>query len=808
MPGDGSQLPPFIPPELELSLPASSSAASAPTVSGTEAALPVGTAAADPSSITDAVPQGQLPAASDDGSTPDLVHTDPAAASGPSTTLAPSNDASTAEKATGATEPSAPEAEPSVVASGTESASAAASDAPAPPTGASLVAGVGHPPAVVSEPSAATAPPAAPEAAATPSVDLSALTSQSDLAAGSVQSGQPEVATQPALPPAPLPPRPPRRKDSAVLDAASGGLDEAGAALAAETDLMRHIRSLRTRLFGLSQPFNPPGGGAQVSSGAAVATGQRAVLATAPRWAHPLMPMPVCVESTRERFDGSRAEQALSAAVAGAAEGEESPRARDLQEALAAEGGAAAHNAAEAAASGLGPAVAPQFLSRAWRALPLFSPLAVCQPAAQGASADGPPMSAFAAAFVRAGSAGVPAGTSALGRVVASAPVAETLMTMLGFPIASMHTRSLLTLGAVQVPSAARTKPSGGAEDPSTTDAAAAPPQADEEPELFLLPVWHPKRLLTSDRWRRSPSDVGASDSMSADACRLPRALPIVYTGLGSGLFLDNAKARLRLQLAEAFGGAETPDAADATAAAPAQRSGGLFADRGHAFVLEMGPLSLELPKGELSGEEALSVGNEDLQAAGLPRGPMLRVVPPQVIADLADRLRRTRAVKAYQAAGGLGPGARSGSPDGVAGSEGSEEGAGPQLSGWRLSKAFSIDTLRRIRRRVVGEAALRAPSPGAGAAAISASEAFTGSPAVGASEPTAVASPGTEQSAPVREGALPEAASAALAAGSPAYVGEPPHASEASVRAAPVADAPYLAPPTDVPGFGPPTRW
>jgi hypothetical protein len=392
--------------------------------------------------------------------------------------------------------------------------------------------------------------------------------------------------------------------------------------------------------------------------------------------------------------------------------------------------------------------------------------------------------------------------------VVASAPVAETLMSMLGFPIASMHTRSLLTLGAVQVPSAARPKPWGGVEDPSTTDAAAAPPQAEEEPELFLLPVWHPKRLLTSDRWRQAPSDIGAAEATSTAASRTPRALPIVYTGLGSGLFLDNAKARLRLQLAEVFGGAEASNAADATAAAaPAQRSGGLFADRGHSLVLEMGPLSLELPKGELSGEEALSVGNEDLQAAGLPRGPMLRVVPPQVIADLVDRLRRTRAVKAYQAAG-PGPSARSGSPDGAAGGEGAGEGAGPQLAGWRLSKAFSIDTLRRIRRRVVGEVALRSPSHGEGAAAVTASEAVAGLPAVEPSQPAAVASPVTEQGGPERPSAVPEAAWATPATGSPAHAGEPPHASEAPVGAAPEADAPYLAPPTDVPGFGPPTRW
>jgi hypothetical protein len=282
-----------------------------------------------------------------------------------------------------------------------------------------------------------------------------------------------------------------------------------------------------------------------------------------------------------------------------------------------------------------------------------------------------------------------------------------------------------------------------------------------------------------------------------------------VYTGLGSGLFLDNAKARLRLQLAEAFGAAEVPDATDATAAAPAHRGGGLFADRGHAFVLEMGPLSLELPKGELSGEEALSVGNEDLQAAGLPRGPMLRVVPPQVIADLADRLRRTRAVKAYQAAGGPGLSARSGSLDGTAGSEGAAEGAGSPPAGWRLSKAFSIDTLRRIRRRVVGEVALRSPSPGEAAAGVSANEASTGLPAVGASQPAIAAPPGTDQSAPVRLGAaVLNAASATPATGKPARAGEPPHASEAAVGVAAVADAPYLAPPTDVPGFGPPTRW
>lgn len=798
--------------------------------------------------------------------------------------------------------------------------------------------------------------------------------------------------------------------------------------LAQETDLARQIRSIRSAWAKLSQPLNPPTAHGLDTAASAASSHRAPILATMPRWYHPLLPMPVAISAAGPESQSPAVDKSAAASAAQQpstrvstkdAEGQAadaSPRARELEEALAS-------GKSDGRAAALPLLQLPQSVSTA---LPLFwlfptggsrsstdsiarasrstAAAPVNRPLSSRERALGPPslpLSAFASTFLGIStSAAADVGASATAsasptdvvwtstaageRLVAPLPVAQTLMSVLGMPAPSSARRPLLTLGAVQLPgrlargqalahhatatgNATDATPvplissapvaaaaagvasaasgtvqdsdgSGPAVDATADARAATGSTADDEADadLVLLPVWHSKRLGSAVAGSHGPRAPAAASLHS------PNALPRVYTGLGSRLFLDAAKARLRLQLADALqpyaaaseedeagsgsGSGRPPSAGSAAAAAAAAHgasaAGGLdgqpskgkvkgkgrfLSDQGHAYVLQFGPpgarVTVELPKafhvpeqpgtdgspsdgqmssatGDASGvsghgatgsaapaggasgwqhdphlqppiapassspsspsspssvsfrdatiaaleameedeRRILEAGDDELQAAGLPKRRMLHVsvVPPAAVAEIAARLRRGRSVGEYPTpapapapASNPTPAAPSApapapapastpapsAPQAPTDTEGSSDGQ-EQPDRWRLSSALSRDTLRRIRQRIIGDSHWGSGGASATRSADTASNRRSEA-ALSPAESEATAAPGSAHMQP-----RTDAEHDAAATGAAGFAG-----STGSTERRHDVDNPQLGPPTDIPGFGPPAR-
>jgi hypothetical protein len=121
---------------------------------------------------------------------------------------------------------------------------------------------------------------------------------------------------------------------------------------------------------------------------------------------------------------------------------------------------------------------------------------------------------------------------------------AETALWCLGKPL-YWNRRPLLTLGIVDLEGVA-------AESAAASDS--PKPAEDANSNAFvhawLLPVWHPKRLLTNAHVAHAPAAAKFSSA------------PAIYSGYGSGQFHKTAGTRLRLRFEDAI-----VERADATVA-------------------------------------------------------------------------------------------------------------------------------------------------------------------------------------------------------------------------------------------------
>jgi len=239
---------------------------------------------------------------------------------------------------------------------------------------------------------------------------------------------------------------------------------------------------------------------------------------------------------------------------------------------------------------------------------------------------------------------------------VADEGQAQTLMFALGAPLRGVQ-RPLLTLGAVQLPTrhgagAAASSAGGGADGAATEDS------------LYLLPVWHRRRLAMPTAASRPPSHGAAT----------------IYNGLGSGVFYANACDRLRCDLAAATA---------ATAAGAAGygsgygSGGGGGSGGGDAVILNAGPPERRVQmvvKNPRFLEEALSYAYGSDEMLGPPPSQIAEVLTPRQLHTAATRLQGSGAVKAY--------------PDGDATRAPPDRG---------LAGRFSGDFLRRVRARILG---------------------------------------------------------------------------------------------------------
>jgi hypothetical protein len=261
-----------------------------------------------------------------------------------------------------------------------------------------------------------------------------------------------------------------------------------------------------------------------------------------------------------------------------------------------------------------------------------------------------------------------------------SAQEAETVAWCLGAS-GRLYERPPITLGVVEVPRPAPVRDavaaSNGSDVASTSqstengretvrdegdDAAASMDNGSSGlgSDLFMLPIWHPKRLYSYARQleatggelpvhRHVAHDAGDLFSGRHHAAK-------VFLGVGSGCFYEGAAARLRRDFEEAV----KPSAAHLSG--PSGSGSNLSVQWEWSDVddfpvpsnairvdLGLGPV-VHLKRGTTEEDESryFSEGDESMQAAGLPRSPMFQIIPPRKLKAAAQRIRSIWGVKIY----------------------------------------------------------------------------------------------------------------------------------------------------------------
>lgn len=302
---------------------------------------------------------------------------------------------------------------------------------------------------------------------------------------------------------------------------------------------------------------------------------------------------------------------------------------------------------------------------------------------------------------------------------------AATLLQVLGAPL-FMFNKPALTLGAVQLPGEHTSQVSDAS---GSADAAAAegvppatPPVADDDVSVYLLPVWHPRRLASV-----CPAPAGSTASSSA------RPPPVLYNGLGAGVFYCTASDRLRAQLdaAAKLSAARSSAAAAAASAAadlppPTEDAGDMVVNVGPAGARRQVALRRG---GFLEAEMSWIFGGDEM--LGLPPSQMPHYISAEERRGMAQHLQQHNAVKAYVSK-------PSATTDGSAASAAAASDGGRKKT---LSGPFSRDFLRRVQQRLLGSPAR--PEPGdAPAAATGAAETVAAAGAAGAAAHAATPEP------------------------------------------------------------------
>lgn len=248
---------------------------------------------------------------------------------------------------------------------------------------------------------------------------------------------------------------------------------------------------------------------------------------------------------------------------------------------------------------------------------------------------------------------------------------AETMLWCLGKSTAAgVFTRVPLSLGAVEVPATSSISSShcGGGDN----DTEPEHQHADASPALSLLPIWRPKRLASYHAFKHHDAAVPSSGAAGGvgdlreqsplQPAKVPSS-PVVYNGLGSGLYLQTATARLRMKLEGAVSKAAHDTAghdgdgsglasSSSTAAAPNVVDVGIGPRRSplHLRVLLRRGTSPEDHDTFLWGN-----GDDTLQAAAPPVSRLTeRVIPSAALVDVAKSLRDQGLWKHYARAGPL----------------------------------------------------------------------------------------------------------------------------------------------------------
>jgi hypothetical protein len=236
-----------------------------------------------------------------------------------------------------------------------------------------------------------------------------------------------------------------------------------------------------------------------------------------------------------------------------------------------------------------------------------------------GAAADAAPFFSLPRVVSSAAASILTQWASSASAAVLDGVHAETMMWCLGRPLVALD-RAPVTLGALELHA------------------------SDGASSARLLPIWRPKRLATPHAAAAAATASPPSSSSSPSPHH-----PSVYTGYGSGLFLEGSKHRLRLQFEEGMAAA-----AAAASAAAAAGSAATAASSGVAVTIGAGSAGLRvvLRRGASPEDEASFLygqWDDALQAAAPPRSRMtVAIVPPAALVDVAQSLRRSRVWKHY----------------------------------------------------------------------------------------------------------------------------------------------------------------
>jgi len=323
-------------------------------------------------------------------------------------------------------------------------------------------------------------------------------------------------------------------------------------------------------------------------------------------------------------------------------------------------------------------------------------------------------------------------------RAAPDAPVvdpcqAETALWCLGFPLAwptvlgrragehprgsnegllpaVARTRPLVTLGTVQL----RDGGGGGGDDTSGGGGGGG-----SGGRAHFVPVWRPRRLTTplthEARWPQvhdhthhhhhsrgaNGSDAVPSETLGGGGETAPRtasppqppiavvpwvvsrsgATPLVYDGLGSGVWFGAALARKR---------AELEDAAAAAAVAM---------DPPHHHHGSATPSAAVYAPATFAGAVGADEEGETLPFAGRTVSALISALTPQRVRELARRIRDRRLVKVYEAASDSQPQQQRGSEGG----DWPDRSGGASLPSSSPAAPAADRLMSRVRRRVIG---------------------------------------------------------------------------------------------------------
>ena len=209
----------------------------------------------------------------------------------------------------------------------------------------------------------------------------------------------------------------------------------------------------------------------------------------------------------------------------------------------------------------------------------------------------------------------------------------ETFLFCLGIPFCPLSSRAPVTLGALEVKFNTPITNTSSNENISINTEEIVN-NAVNQLQIALLPIWRPKRLIHNSLTSITSSNetikvpTGVSSAIDITQPGHHHQLPTVYNGLGSAVYLQLAKQRLRLQFEEAM----------------------------HKVSDDLGSSSSSLSTSTMNkrlerstDDHLYGFGDETLQSVGPPLSSLIRKdIPSTVVTDIVRTLRKQGVWKLY----------------------------------------------------------------------------------------------------------------------------------------------------------------